>query len=284
MSTGYVLLNRDGVHNNYSWNKIKKILHVVFLWSLLISISYLFWRVIKNELNLQVLIVLPKTFFGGLIQRGYLWHFWYMGALIIIYAIYPLLMRYRKRLTLIWIISAFVGVLIQITSYIVGIPVQRYIIQTFRLWSWIQYFVLGGLIGSHNNKEKVSIWKRAVVCILMNLSIVVYQNVMGKTFLHNSYAEYFYDSALTIIWLISIFYFILGLTLDTNVKSLIQNIAPITMGVYLTHPLVMRVVQHFVFVDSLGMSFVYFFAVLIISSICVFAMRKIPFVKRLVEL
>ncbi|RGY86321.1 hypothetical protein DXA17_18395 [Ruminococcus sp. AM58-7XD] len=63
MSTGYVLLNRDGVHNNYSWNKIKKILHVVFLWSLLISISYLFWRVIKNELNLQVLIVLPKTFF-----------------------------------------------------------------------------------------------------------------------------------------------------------------------------------------------------------------------------
>ena len=129
--------------------------------------------------------------------------------------------------------------------------------------------MLGGLIGSHNNKEKVSIWKRAVVCILMNLSIVVYQNVMGKTFLHNSYAEYFYDSALTIIWLISIFYFILGLTLDTNVKSLIQNIAPITMGVYLTHPLVMRVVQHFVFVDSLGMSFVYFFAVLIISSICV---------------
>lgn len=53
---------------------------------------------------------------------------------------------------------------------------------------------------------------------------------MGKTFLHNSYAEYFYDSALTIMWLISIFNFILGLNLDTNVKSIIQNFTPITMG------------------------------------------------------
>lgn len=163
-------------------------------------------------------------------------------------------------------------------------PVQRYIIQTFRLRTWIQYFVLGGLIGSHNNKEEVSVRKRATICIILTISIAVYQNVMGKTFLHNSYAEYFYDSALTIMWLISIFNFILGLNLDTNVKSIIQNIAPITMGVYITHPLVMRVAQHFVVVDSLGMSFVYFFAVLIISSICVFVMRNIPFVKRLVEL
>lgn len=112
MSTGYVLLNRDGVSNNYSWNKIKKVLQVVFLWSLLISMAYLFVQVIKNEFNPQALIVLPETFFGGLIQRGYLWQFWYLGALIIIYAIYLLLMRYRKHLTLIWIISAFIGVLI----------------------------------------------------------------------------------------------------------------------------------------------------------------------------
>ena len=284
MSSGYVLLNRGAVSNKYSWNKIKKILQVVFLWSLMISIVYLFVCAIRNELNPQSLLVLPKTFFGGLIQRGYLWQFWYLGALIIIYALYPFLMKYRKYLSLIGIISASIGGIIQSASYFIGTPIQSYIIQTFRLWTWISYFVLGGLIGSHNNKEKVLIWKRAAICVLLTTSIVVYQSIMGKTFLHNSYAEYFYDSVLTIMWLISIFNFILGLNLDTSGKRIIQNIAPITMGVYITHPLVMRVIQHFVIVDSLGMSFVYFFAVLIISAICVFVMRKIPFVKRLVEL
>ena len=85
MATGYVLLNRDRVSKNYSWNKIKKVLKVVFFWSLLIFIAYVSVKVIKNELGLQVLTIFPKTFFGGFIQRGYLWQFWYLGALIIIY-------------------------------------------------------------------------------------------------------------------------------------------------------------------------------------------------------
>lgn len=65
MSTGYLLLNRDEVSKNYSWDKIKKVLQVVSLWSLLISMAYLFVRVIKNDFNPQALIVIPKTFFGG---------------------------------------------------------------------------------------------------------------------------------------------------------------------------------------------------------------------------
>ena len=85
MATGYVLLNRDRVSKNYSWKKIKNVLMVVLFWSLLIFIAYICAKVIKNELGLQVLVVFPKTFLGGFIQRGYLWQFWYLGALIIIY-------------------------------------------------------------------------------------------------------------------------------------------------------------------------------------------------------
>ena len=128
-----------------------------------------------------------------------------------------------------------------------------------------------------NKKTKIAI---AILTIL----IVVYQNTMGKNFLHNSYAEYFYDSILTIIWLISIFDLLLNVKLSSKARRVIQNIAPLTMGVYITHPLVMRLIQHFVTIDSLGMSLLFFVAVLIASTICVHFMRKIPYVKKLVEL
>lgn len=232
MATGYVLLNRDKVSKNYSWKKIKNVLMVVLFWSLLIFIAYICVKVIKNEPGLQVLVVFPKTFLGGFIQRGYLWQFWYLGALIIIYAIYPFLMEYRKRMTLIWIIFALVGVIIQISSYFVGTPVQSYFIQTFRLWTWIQYFVLGGLIGGHKNKKETSIWKLATTCILFTILIVVYQNVMGKIFLHNSYAEFFYDSALTIAWLITIFELVIDIKINKAFEILVKQVAPLTMGIY----------------------------------------------------
>lgn len=283
-STGYVLLNRSSTSKKYCWNKIKNILYVVLLWSVLMSIACLFVYAVRNQLNPQMVMMFPKTFFGGLVQRGNLWQFWYLGALIIIYAVYPVLMRYRERLSFIWIILVVIGVFIQIVSYFIGTPLQSYIIQTFRLWTWIQYFALGGLIGCHNRKENISIRKRAAIFIILTISIVVYQNIIGKTFLHNTYAEFFYDSILTIIWLISIFNFILSIKLDSKVKRIIEYITPLTMGIYIAHPLVMRVIQHFVVVDTLSVSFLFFCLVLMVSAICVCLIKKIPYVKRLVEL
>lgn len=257
---------------------------MVLLWLLLISIAYLFVYAMRNQLNLQLLLVFPKTLIGGLVQRGNLWQFWYLGALIIIYIVYPVLMRYRERLSLIWIISVIIGALIQTASYFIGTPLQSHIIQTFRVWTWIQYFVLGGLIGCFNNKEKVSIRKRAAICVLLTILIVAYQNVMGKFFLHNSYAEFFYDSILTIMWLISIFNFILIIELNYKVKRIIQYIVPLTLGIYIIHPLVMMVIHHFLIIDTFSISLVFFFVVLITSAVCVYFMKKVPFVKQLIEL
>lgn len=56
------------------------------------------------------------------------------------------------------------------------------------------------------------------------------------------------------------------------------------MGVYIIHPLVIRVIEHFVVIDSLGTSIIYWASVLIISAISVFIMKNISFIKKLVEL
>lgn len=276
MSTGYVLLNRSKVSNKYSWNKIKNILKVVLLWSLLITMAYLFVHAIRNKLTTIDLLVLPQIFFGGLIQRGFLWQFWYLGALIIIYALYPILMKYRERLSFIWIISVTIGVIIQTVSYFIGTPLQSYITQTFRLWTWIQYFVLGGLIGSHNNKGNISIGKRAAICIILTISIVAYQNIMGKTFLHNTYAEYFYDSILTVMWLITIFKFIINIKISLSVNLFIKNISPITMGIYIIHPLISSLLLHFLTISTISESLLFFLIVLFLSSFVTYLIKRTP--------
>ena len=98
-------------------------------------------------------------------------------------------------------------------------------------------FVFEGLIDGNKNKKEVSIWKLATTCILFTILIVVYKNVMGKIFLHNSYAEFFYDNALTIAWLITIFELVINIKINKVFEILVQQVAPLTMGIYIIHPL-----------------------------------------------
>lgn len=284
MTTGYILLNRSTVSVKYSCKKIKRIIKVVLLWSLYISIVSVVVKAITSELSQQSFWVFPKTFLGSLVQRGILWQFWYLGALIILYLLYPVLVRYKEHLIYVWIVSAAIGLVIQIVSYVIGTPLQSYIIQTFRIWTWIQYFVLGGLIGNHKSKTNVVKRRDVIICFILTILIVVYQNFMGNTFLHNTYAEYFYDSMLTIMWLVSIFNLGLRIELSHSVKSIIQYIAPLTMGIYIVHPLVMRIMQPFVEIETFGMSCLFFLVILMTSAFLVWLMKQIPFAKQLIEL
>lgn len=97
--------------------------------------------------------------------------------------------------------------------------------------------MFGGLIDGNKNKKEVSIWKLATTCILFTILIVVYKNVMGEIFLHNSYAEFFYDSALTIAWLITIFELVINIKINKAFEILVQQVAPLTTGIYIIHSL-----------------------------------------------
>ena len=99
MSTGYILLNRDQINFKYSLRKIISIIRVVCLWSLLFFCIEMMVGVLKNSIAENNFILLFfKILIGGLVQRGRLWQFWYLGALICVYMILPILMKYRKYL------------------------------------------------------------------------------------------------------------------------------------------------------------------------------------------
>lgn len=54
-------------------------------------------------------------------------------------------------------------------------------------------------------------------------------------------AEYFYDSAIEILWITLLFSFMLRLKLEPCIIKVIKIISPLTMGVYILHPIVLKI-------------------------------------------
>lgn len=289
MSTGYILLNRDQINFKYSLRKIISIIRVVCLWSLLFFCIEMMVGVLKNSIAENNFILLFfKILIGGLVQRGRLWQFWYLGALICVYMILPILMKYRKYLEKIWIICVILAIVMQGLSYIFKFPLQSHCIQTFRLWTWLQYFILGGLIGKIHDMigyiKNITFKKHTVILFIITGVIPWYQNFIGKLVIHNSYAEYFYDSLLTILWIIVLFTWVMKLSLKQWVIKIIKYIAPVTMGVYIIHPIIIMFALKIVSVETVLTSFAFFGIVLVVAFFIAKIIYKIPKVKKLIEL
>lgn len=98
------------------------------------------------------------------------------------------------------------------------------------------------------------------------------------------HAEYFYDSLFTVVWVFALFAAVNKLDLKQKVKNLIAKIAPLTMGIYIVHPLLIRVYTHFFAVDSIPLALIYFAVIFVSSAIVAAIMNNIPFVKKLIKL
>lgn len=194
----------------------------------------------------------------------------------------PLLFKLKNRMKYIWAVCLIVGFGFQATSYIYGEPIQKYFIQTFRLWTWVQYFVLGRLLAGY--KTKITVRLHGYVLIALTVLVVLYQNFMGRFSLHNLYAEYFYDDILIVVWVISLFTFVMRLELKARVVVVIKQLAPITTGVYIVHPLLIKVSNTVFLIDTISASLLYFAGILVLSAVICFVIKLVPGVHRLIEI
>lgn len=177
------------------------------------------------------------------------------------------------------------GCSFQIGSYITGEPLQKHCIQTFRIWTWLQYFILGGLCRrSEQRKWKFTTHKHMFFMIAVTVFVMVYQNIVGRIWLHNLCAEYFYDSIFTVLWLVVIFTWIMKQTLSEKLNIAIRHLSTLTMGVYIVHPLVIKIISHFLKVKSILASLAYFIAVLLTSTLLAMLISRILVIKKLIEL
>lgn len=153
---GYFILNRKTNSAKYFMHKVSKMLVIVLCWNCAFAILQL----IIGHQPINPLVVSCTELF---MQKGVFYQFWFFGALILLYVVTPILQYQVEKnnvilLAVLVMIAIIVDSVSMIYTYNMGKPLQEYIYQPFRIWTWILYYYMGGLI--HNIKTN-----QPVVCM-----------------------------------------------------------------------------------------------------------------------
>ena len=285
MVNGYLLLNKKELSYKYIFKKIINILVIVFCWNLLIYVPMLFiGETINNPIYSSI---------ESLMQIGYFYQFWFFGSLIIIYLFVPIINKSFKNikkailLTFTMISICLVIDLISIFRSMKGESiVQINVIQTFRLWTWFAYYLLGGLLGNVTIRNKIisyiNIKWNYFILIIALISSNLYQYNMAK--LYNTFnAEYFYDNILTFIYVISLFILILRFNFE-KAKNFVAFIGSNMIGIYILHITIIKVLGKLIEFNKPFINILMILVVFLTSLLSSWIISKIPLIKKLISL
>ena len=278
MVNGYLLLGKRDITYFYILQKVKWILITVSSWTIIV---WLF----KRDFAVNPI----KKILGSLLQKGYFSQFWFFGALILIYLCLPILKKFlNSKRGYLYILSSLVtiGLVFELANMVLQMPLQSYVIQTFRLWTWFFYYILGGLIAQFDKefiKKGLKRWMKVVAVLLMLISPVVLF-FLAKTIYHNLFAEYFYDILFVKIVSLGIFLTVLTLSLEENKSKWIISLSNQTMGVFIVHTYVIKVLEKLLGFSYTGAYLLFPILTLCVSLIVVSSLMKIPYFNRIVKL
>ena len=243
MVNGYLLLSKEELSYSYIFKKILTILAVVFSWNVIIFLEKLLFERRTTDL-------LSATY-TSLMQGDYFWQFWFFGALILVYLVLPPIHRAFKRtkpavlMTAALVAACLVIDLTSIVRSAQGLSiVQVHVRQTFRLWTWLAYFLLGGLLGKKQIRDIVLSrlpvavnWAALVGSVVI---ISIYQYNMSRIY-RDARAEFFYDNIFTFIYVISLFVLFERHNFDRHKNTAIRLVSKNVMGIYIVHVTVITV-------------------------------------------
>ena len=282
MSSGYILVNKNNYNLKYVSKKTLNIIKIVFFWTTLMYIVKATYKTIIKKEPINLLDYLIESF-GSLFQKGTFFQFWYLGAMIIVYF---LLLCFRKFdiVKYALIVSLCIGMLLQILSIFGGFSIQKNVIQTFRIWSWVTYVSLGGYMPSLINKikEKLKLKTHLLILVLLTMVSCGWQYFVGLNILDDRHAEYFYDDIIIITWSVLLFSFIMRVKLDKT--RIIGFISPLIMGIYIIHPLVKKFILHFIQINTPVFAIMFFMIVLVISIAISAIINRIPILNKFIKL
>lgn len=178
------------------------------------------------------------------------------------------------------VICLIVDVISCTMCYKYGLVLQSFVPQTFRLWSWLMYFSLGGLIASG---KEIKISPLFAVFIWVFNAIIAYYLLVQ--IIHIPAAEYLYDNILLISTTVSFFVAFKNLNIKNNmIKSIVSYFGNLVMGVYIIHLYLMTICGHFIPRDSGILVLINYIAVIIASFGVTMIIRKIPFINKMIQL
>lgn len=285
---GYLVLSKKEVSVRYAARKIARILLVCFTWEALHAIAYfLYYHECRNFI---------ESFFLDFFQKGLFFHFWFMGALILLYCIAPLLSRllrkheclYRNILIALGATCIIIDIIMVGTknAFILEIP------QNLRVWCWLFYYMLGGWIFNKWELLRALIKKtgkatKVTVIIGTILALILWQYLVYKIITTQYRIETLYGCFPVMLAVVVFFLWISGKTFSNKQEQVISHLARLSMGIYIFHPFILAVLKKFIpaFVEGNATMNLLFWLLTLAASIIVSSVTNaIPLVKRLIRL
>ena len=256
MVSGWLLLPKPSLTWAYAWRKILAILRVTLLAFIILYIVV----AITNGLAVEPRQI-PEHFLRNLLQvylqveEGYTGPLWFFGALIIVYLFAPWLGRVYRCLpsAFSWLFAASAALTFAVAVFNcvpwlparvvpgIEVPFEINFCQVLRLWNWIFYFLLGGIL----RRPRVSAALRPAGTFPMVVALLILndwsQRTIGLNAYGNYYCEYYYSSPLTQVLCAVTFVWLMSVRLPRPCKPL-QAVAPLFLPVYLFH---LEVVYYF---------------------------------------
>jgi len=278
MVNGYLLLGKREITSHYILQKVKWILITVSSWNIIV---WLF----KRDFTVNPI----KKIVGSLIQKGYFFQFWFFGALILIYLCLPILSKFlnsKRRYLYILALLIVIGFIVELANVFFQRPLQTHVMQTFRLWTWFFYYILGGYIAQFNVdnlKYRFKNWMKIVSMLLVLISPIILFFLAKNTY-HNLFAEYFYDILFVKFTSLGIFLMVLTLSLNENGSKWIVSLSNQTMGVFVIHTYVMKIWEKLIAFSFTSAYLWFAIFTLSISFIVIGILMRIPYLNRIVKL
>lgn len=281
MVNGYLLLSREQADYRYVFRKVSCILKIVLFWNFLIALPvFIFRQKIINPFRLA---------FDSLLQKGYLWHFWFFGALIIIYLLLPILHSlFFKKEYFRWaacLVLMAVCLCMDMLSMIKGYPLSMFVPQPLRLWTWLFYFLSGGLFAAQKQKiQQFSIRTHGMLLLLFTLISNVAEKKEGLYLIHSRLAEYFYDNFFAVAWYFLLFTFLLRFPLKASHGIWISRFSSLTLGIFIIHPILLFALNTlFTPVGTITALF-FWLGLTLVSLLISYVISKIPIAREFIRL
>lgn len=224
MSSGYILLGRDNINTKYCLFKILKILR----FTTICCCIYFIYGHFRHGDNINSLVY---NTFACFTQNGTFWWFWYFGSMILIYMCLPLINKiYRhKTFATIVLFLAIIQCVIFISD--IFLLTENSIPQYLRLYNWLSYFMIGGLIKTHITSFSPK--RSMLLAIISMVACVIFIYFLTDKF--NLPYNFYYCSLPIIILTSSIFIFCNSIKFKQITASVIMRLSTVFLPVYTLH-------------------------------------------------
>jgi surface polysaccharide O-acyltransferase-like enzyme len=285
MITGALLLNRDYELTGFLKKRLGRIILPFIFWSL-VYIAYSFYNeefVVSADNWVNVKLILHQLKYGSS------YHLWYVYMLIGLYLLIPVISKFVRHATrqeihyflLVWLV-----VMLFSQSYLSRYkpPIELRYFEGF-----VGYLVLGHYLAYRSFYQKYKLlW--LYIIFLLALAVIV-TGTWLLTSEQKAISTVFYEPVSPFVILLSASAFLIlrftHIALPAVMKQIINFTGKYAYGIYLSHALVLYVLENF------GLSYNAFtpaisilataFSCLVLSTILVWLLNKLPFIGKYIS-